>query len=149
MKVDISSLRFRTDCVPTTVIDVGTRFIKDWSCRNGISHTGKGDLLTSCFMFESCPKSLILAPRKTIRTFMTTMIRAIDESIKIAVTMWAKHVEVAKRQEGIPNDTFCPRRKRRMNNLLKLGTGCGRLCTVMRVSVVVISFEVSGHVEGT
>jgi hypothetical protein len=136
IKVNISSLRFRTDCVPTTVIDVGTRFIKDWSCRNSISHTGEGNLLTSRFMFEGSPESLIFA-----FAVMTTE--------GVGLLMWAKHVEVAKRQEGIPNDTFCPRRKRRMNNLLKLGTGCGRLCTVMRVSVVVISFEVSGHVEGT
>ena len=136
IKVDISSLRFRTDCVPTTVIDVGTRFIKDWSCRNSISHTSKGDLLTSCCMFEGSLESLIFA-----FAVMTTE--------GVGLLMWAKHVEVAKRQEGIPNDTFCPRRKRRMNNLLKLGKGCGRLCTVMRVSVVVISFEVSGHVEGT
>jgi len=136
IKVDISSLRFRTDCVPTTVINVGTRLIKNWPCRNSISHTGKGDLLTSCFMFEGSLESLIFA-----FAVMTTE--------GVGLLMWAKHVEVAKRQEGIPNDTFCPRRKRRMNNLLKLGTGCGRLCTVMRVSVVVISFEVSGHVEGT
>ena len=142
IKVDISSLRFRTDCVPTTVINVGTRLIKNWPCRNGISHTGKGDLLTSCFMFESCREPVILALSVIFVTMTLTIIRNLH-------VMWAKHVEVAKRQEGIPNDTFCPRRKRRMNNLLKLGTGCGRLCTVMRVSVVVISFEVSGHVEGT
>jgi hypothetical protein len=93
-------------------------------------------------MFESCPESLKFALSVKFVTTIFTVIRNLH-------MMWAKHVEVAKRQEGITNDTFCPRRKRRMNNLLKLGTGCGRLCTVMRVSVVVISFEVSRHVEGT
>ena len=123
----------RAHSVPATVIDIGTGLVEDWPQRASISDTSESDLITSCLMLSSCLESLA-------STF---------ESIKIAVTMWAKHVEVAKRQEGITNDTFCPRRKRRMNNLLKLGTGCGRLCTVMRVSVVVISFEVSRHVEGT
>jgi hypothetical protein len=146
IKIYISLLRFRANCVPATVSDVGTRFIKDWPCGDSISHTGEGNLLTSRFVLNSSPESLMFA---LIIASVAMILRAIHESIKIAVTMWAKHVEVAKGQEGITNDTFCSRRKGRANELLKMGTRCGRLCAMMRICIVVVCFEVSGHVEGT
>jgi hypothetical protein len=47
-------------------------------------------------MFESCPESSLRFMMDVMTRSM--MIRAIHESIKIAVTMWPKHVEVAKEQ---------------------------------------------------
>jgi hypothetical protein len=143
IKVKISWLGFRTDCVPTTVIDIGARLIKDWPCGDGIFHAGKSNLVTDCFMFESCPEtSTCIVTHTMTSTIMTTVIRYLH-------MIWAKHVKVAKRQERITNNAFCPRRQRQMNDLLELSTRCSRLGAVMRVSIVIICLEIGSHVEGT
>ena len=76
------------------------------------------------------------------------MIRVIHESVKIAVTMWAKHVEVAKGQEGITNYALCTRRQGRANELLIRGTRGSRLGAEVGLGIVVIGLKVGGHVVG-
>jgi hypothetical protein len=122
----------RANSVPATVIDIGTRLVEDWPRRASVSDTSESDLITSCLMLSSCLESLA-------STF---------ESIKIAVTMWAKHVKVAKGQEGITNDALCTRRQGRMNELLIRGTKGSRFGAEVGLDIVVIGLKVGGHVVG-
>jgi hypothetical protein len=62
--------------------------------------------------------------------------------------MWPKHVEVAKRQEGVSNNALCTRRQRRGNELLIRGTRGSRLGAEMGLGIVVIGLKVGGHVVG-
>jgi hypothetical protein len=110
IEVNITRLRLRTHSVPTTIIDVGTRLVEDWSWRTGIHDAGESDLIASCFMLNSRLESLAFAVFGTQVMLPSMMISVIHELIKIAVTMWAKHVEVAKGQEGITNYALCTRR---------------------------------------
>ena len=108
IEVNITRLRLRAHSVPTTIIDIGTRLVEDWSWRTGIHDAGESDLIASCFMFEGCFES----PLRFMMAVMlpSMMIGVIHELIKIAVTMWAEHVEVTKGQEGVSNDALCTRR---------------------------------------
>ena len=76
------------------------------------------------------------------------MIGVIHELIKIAVTMWAEHVEVTKRQEGVSNDALCTRRQGRRNELLIRGTRGSRFGAEVGLGIVVIGLKVGGHVVG-
>jgi hypothetical protein len=60
--------------------------------------------------------------------------------------MWAKHVEVAKGQEGITNDALCTRRQGRTNELLIRDTRGSRFGAEMGLGIVVIGLKVSGYV---
>jgi hypothetical protein len=122
----------RADSVPATVIDISTGLVEDWPRRAIIRDARKSDLSTSCFMLSSCLESLAL-------TFA---------SIKIAVTMWAKHIEVAKGQEGVANYALCTRRQGRRNELLIRGTRGSRFGTEVGLGIVIIGLKVSGHVVG-
>jgi hypothetical protein len=141
IEVDISWLRFRANGVPATVIDVGARLIKNWPCGDGIRHTGEGNLLTSCFMFKSCPESLMFA-------LITASIPMSLIAISNLHMIWAEHVEVAKGQEGITNDALCTRRQRRTNELLIRGTRDSRFGAEVGLGIVVIGLKVGGHVVG-
>ena len=70
------------------------------------------------------------------------------ESIKIAVTMWAKHVEVAKGQEGVTNNALCTRGQGRRDELLIRGTRGSRFGAEVGLGIVVIGLKVGGHVVG-
>jgi hypothetical protein len=141
IEIKISWLKFRANGVPATVIDVGARLIKNWPCRDGISHTSKGNLLPSCFMFNSCPESLMFA-------LITASIPMSLIGISNLHMIWAEHVKVAKRQEGITNDALCTRRQGRTNELLIRGTRGSRFGTEVGLGIVVIGLKVSGHVVG-
>ena len=118
--------------VPATVIDISTGLVEDWPRRASVSDTSESDLITSCFVLSSCLESLAL-------TFA---------SIKIAVTMWAKHIEVAKGQEGVANYALCTMRQGRRNELLIRGTRGSRFGAEVGLGIVVIGLKVGGHVVG-
>jgi hypothetical protein len=136
----------RAHGVPAAIIDIRTRLVEDWPRWASILDTGESDLIASCFMFESCLESSLMLMMDVMTRSM--MIRAIHESIKIAVTVWPKHVEVAKGQEGVANYALCTRRQGRRNELLIRGTRGSRFGAEVGLGIVVIGLKVGGHVVG-
>jgi hypothetical protein len=138
----------RAHSVPAAIIDIRTRLVKDWPWRASILDTGESNLIASCFMLNSRLESLAFAVFGTQVMLPSMMIRVIHELVKIAVTMWAKHVEVAKGQEGITKYALCTRRQGRRNELLIRGTRGSRFGAEVGLGIVVIGLKVGGHVVG-
>jgi hypothetical protein len=136
----------RAHSVPAAIINICTRLVEDWPWRASILDTGESNLIASCFMLESCPESPLRLMMDVVTHSMMT--RTIHESIKIAVTMWAKHIEVAKGQKGITKYALCTRRQGRRNELLIRGTRGSRFGAEVGLGIVVIGLKVNGHVVG-